>query len=307
MISIIIPCYNVENYIEECLESAFAQRDVDIEVICIDNNSSDRTWERLEHKKIKFPSLILGKELKPGAPAARNKGLSMAKGDWIQFLDADDLLLPGKIQHQVKLIEKNKEAVFIAGACVHQYLSGEKKKIIPDSNDIFKSLFFTQLGNTCSNLWNSKFLLQIGGWNESLKSSQEADLMFRLLQIYTNVIFDHKPFTVIRERVSGQISQTNLSEKWQRFFFKRNEMVQWLKFYKKEYYLEQGQVYEDGLFGILKILASEDRKVAVELHKKFLGNKFRPGAKQMHSTHSYLILLRLLGFKRAEQVRKLLG
>jgi len=106
LISIIILCYNVQNYIVDCVESCIAQTYKSIEIICIDNNSSDKTPVILSDLKKKYPQLILGKEIKPSASAARNRGLSLAKGDWIQFLDADDLLMPAKIKHQVELINE---------------------------------------------------------------------------------------------------------------------------------------------------------------------------------------------------------
>lgn len=109
LISIIIPAYNVEVYIKECIHSAFAQTHKPIEVICIDNNSTDNTWQKLKQLHEKYPSLLIDKELKPGAPAARNKGLALSKGEWIQFLDADDLLLPEKIEHQAKLLQNKNE------------------------------------------------------------------------------------------------------------------------------------------------------------------------------------------------------
>ncbi len=109
LVSVVIPCYNVEDYIEECIHSAFAQTHKPIEVICIDNNSTDNTWQKLKQLQEKYPSLLIDKELKPGAPAARNKGLALSKGEWIQFLDADDLLLPEKIEHQAKLLQNKNE------------------------------------------------------------------------------------------------------------------------------------------------------------------------------------------------------
>ena len=109
LISIIIPAYNVEVYIEECIHSAFAQTYNPIEVLCIDNNSTDNTWQKIKQLQETYPSLLIEKELKPDATAARYKGLSLSKGEWIQFLDADDLLLPEKIEHQAKLLQNKNE------------------------------------------------------------------------------------------------------------------------------------------------------------------------------------------------------
>jgi glycosyltransferase involved in cell wall biosynthesis len=78
-----------------------------------------------------FPDLIIEKELKPGAPAARNKGLALSKGEWIQFLDADDLLLPEKIEHQVHLIKNKPEVCFIAAASRKKHINGQSTTTIP--------------------------------------------------------------------------------------------------------------------------------------------------------------------------------
>ena len=83
LVSVIIPCYNVEHYIEECLNSVFDQTYKNIEVICIDNNSTDGTWNLLQTLKGVHENLFIEKELKPGANAARNKGLGLSKGETI--------------------------------------------------------------------------------------------------------------------------------------------------------------------------------------------------------------------------------
>lgn len=304
LISIIIPCYNVEDYVEECVNSAFAQTYPNIEVICVDNNSSDSTWKKLELLKQKHPNLIISKELKPGAPAARNKGISLAKGEWFQFLDADDLILPNKIEHQVKLINSNSS--FIAGACIKRDINGNETSIYPQSDNPFKSLFITQLGNTCSNLWNQCYIHKINGWDEALKSSQEADLMFRLLQINQEVIIDNQPLTIVRERASGQISQSNHTEKWLRYFNKRQEIVAWLQQNRPQQYAIDKDFYNDALFGILKIINNNDQKelsTANRLYKQHFPKGYKPSAAQNHSTKGYILIFKLLGFKWAEKIR----
>ncbi|MDG5800307.1 glycosyltransferase family A protein [Marinilabiliaceae bacterium ANBcel2] len=304
--SIIIPCYNVENYIEECVHSAIAQTYPHIEVICIDNNSTDNTWQKLEALKKQYPQLIIDKEPKPGAPAARNKGLQLSKGEWLQFLDADDLLLPGKIEHQVKLIQQQNNVCFIAGACFKRHIHGTDITSTPYPDNPFKSLFATKLGITSSNLWNRKQIEAIGGWDETLKSSQEADLMFRLLQVNENVVFDSEPLTIVRERPEGQISQQNHSEKWLRYFNKRLEMLSWIKTNKPKLFKSDKSFFEDSLFGILKIMANEDLVTANSLYTKHLKG-YKPSTNQSHSTGMYLRLYRLFGFRGAETLRKWLG
>jgi glycosyltransferase involved in cell wall biosynthesis len=81
LVTIIVPCFNVKEYITECLDSVFVQTYTNIEVICIDNNSTDDTYQFLEKLKQKYPTLLIEKETMPGAPAARNKGLALANGE----------------------------------------------------------------------------------------------------------------------------------------------------------------------------------------------------------------------------------
>ncbi|WP_291861815.1 glycosyltransferase family 2 protein [Marinilabilia sp.] len=309
LISIIIPAYNVSPYIKECIHSAFEQTYPQIEVICIDNNSTDDTWQKLEQLILQYPQLIVDKEMKPGAPAARNKGLQLSKGEWLQFLDADDLLKPEKIAHQVALIN-NSPAVdvpFIAATCLKRDLKGNETKASLNKEHPFKSLFATQLGNTCANLWNRYYIEKINGWDDSLKSSQEADLMFRLLQVKDEVFYDDEPLTIVRERPEGQISQSNHTKKWIRYFEKRVEMLHWIAENKPTLYAQEKCFFEDTLFEILKIIANENFQVANSLYKKHLKGCYKPSASQEHSTRGYLVLYRFLGFRGAEVARRWLG
>src|SRR5690554_977294 len=309
LISIIIPAYNVEVYIEECIHSAFAQTHKPIEVICIDNNSTDNTWQKLKQLQETYPSLLIDKELNPGAPAARNKGLALSKGEWIQFLDADDLLLPKKIEHQMHLIKNKPEVCFIAAASRKKHINGQSTTTIPKQDHPFKSLFTTNLGNTCSNLWNKSYINQINGWDESLKSSQEADLMFRLLQINSQVIFDTEPLTIIQERETGQISTKYPQDNWVRYFNKRVEILNWIKENDTKLYTSHQAFFNDSLFGILKIISNQKPdglKVSSQLWKSYLKEKYVPSPAQNHSTKPYLFLYKALGFNYTERFKQAL-
>src|SRR5690554_4004744 len=310
LISIIIPAYYVEDYIEECVRSAFGQTYKPIEVICIDNNSTDNTWQRLLKLQTVFPDLIIEKELKPGAPAARNKGLALSKGKWIQFLDSDDLLLPNKIEHQVSLIQNKPEVCFIAAASKKKHINGQITISVPKQDNPYISLFTTNLGITSSNLWNRTFINRIRGWDESLQSSQEADLMFRLLQINSQVIFDAEPLTIIQERETGQISTKHPQDNWVRYFNKRVEILNWIKENDTKLYTSHQAFFNDSLFGILKIISNQKPdglKVSSQLWKSYLKEKYVPSPAQNHSTKPYLFLYKILGFTTAERIRLLLG
>lgn len=305
LVSIIIPCYNVNNYIEECLESVYCQTYQNLEVICVDNNSTDNTLEILEKLKETYNNLIILSEPKLGASAARNKGLVQAKGEWVQFLDADDLLLPSKIKHQLELLNENNFPVpFVAANTYLRNLEGkDREKEVEE--DVWKALFYTKLGNTCANLFHKESLLSVGAWNEDLGSSQEYDLMFRLVKKFGAPIIDNKPLTVIRERESGQISQQNPIAKWVRYIELRKQMIEYLAQSKTAYFRANKDWYYQELFNAIRILYAFDSKKALGYFRSILPQHFKPSPSPLNSI-SYCILFGLLGFEKTERVKKLI-
>ena len=90
-ISVIIPVYNVEAYLRECLDSVVNQALRDIEIICVDDGSTDGSAAILKEYAAKDGRIKIVKQANAGAGAARNAGLALAKGEWLSFLDADDV------------------------------------------------------------------------------------------------------------------------------------------------------------------------------------------------------------------------
>lgn len=107
MVSIIMPAFNAEEYIEQAIQSVLRQTYTDWELIVIDDGSSDNTATILS-KLADFDSRILFFENKKnsGASYTRNRAVEMAKGEWIAFLDSDDLWEPQKLEKQVALCDK---------------------------------------------------------------------------------------------------------------------------------------------------------------------------------------------------------
>lgn len=93
-ISVIIPVYNVEKYLRECLDSIVNQTLKDIEIICVDDGSTDKSLEILQEYKRKDDRFVILQQRHSGAGAARNHGIKLAEGKYIQFLDSDDYFEP---------------------------------------------------------------------------------------------------------------------------------------------------------------------------------------------------------------------
>ena len=303
-VSIIIPTYNVQDYIEECIESCYAQTYNNIEVICIDNNSTDSTFHKLQNLNIKYPQLVIDKETKAGAPSARNKGLSLAKGEWIQFLDADDLLLTNKIEHQIKLINKINCDLIYANYSKRK-VNGEESTTNLNDKDLWLNLFNTSLGITSSNLWKKKNLLEVGVWDESLSSSQEYNLLFRYLKNTDNVFFDKEHLTIIRERENGQISQTDIKGKWERYLNLRLEILNYLEENKKGYFYKNKSTFDNLLFDILRTIYPQNKQLAINTYKKLFSNKYIPQVSNV-TTSNYISFFKLFGFGFTEKLKSIL-
>ncbi|MBT4162865.1 MAG: glycosyltransferase family 2 protein [Gammaproteobacteria bacterium] len=97
MISIIIPVFNADHYLEACLNSVLSQDFKNIEIIAIDDGSTDESQKILTDVASRDPRLIVLQQENAGPSVARNRGLDQAKGDYIFFLDADDTLAPGSL------------------------------------------------------------------------------------------------------------------------------------------------------------------------------------------------------------------
>lgn len=111
-ISIIIPVYNVEAYLRECLDSVLVDNRFTGQVVCVNDGSTDRSGPILEEYKKKYPNIEVYDQANQGQSVARNTGLDKAKGDYVLFLDSDDYYRKGAIEYFEGLIKENPEVDF---------------------------------------------------------------------------------------------------------------------------------------------------------------------------------------------------
>jgi glycosyltransferase involved in cell wall biosynthesis len=112
-VSVIIPCYNQAQFLYDSALSALSQGEIVFEVIIINDGSTDNT-SIIAHKLAHADARVkIFHQLNAGLSAARNVGLNVATGDWIQFLDSDDILYPKKIQEQVEIATKEETNLVI--------------------------------------------------------------------------------------------------------------------------------------------------------------------------------------------------
>jgi glycosyltransferase involved in cell wall biosynthesis len=301
-VSVVIPCYNVADYLRDCLDSVLAQEQHPLEVICVDDHSSDATLEILREYENRHRGYITVLTHAPnrGATASRNDGLRIAKGEYIQFLDADDVLSPGKLQHQLDLIEGESPPVLVAASYRRLLTSGATVDREVEEVDPLHALINSGLGITSANLWPRQALLDIGGWEEGLGSSQEYNLMFRLLKAGVRVKFDHEVFTVIRERASGSITHKDPSANCRRFIDLRLQALRYARETAAGPAVERAALQV--IFEWTHFLYRYDSEAALRLYTEHIRGRYSPRNSKL-LTRKYMLLYRLLGFEVAEKLR----
>lgn len=301
-VSVVIPCYNVEDYIAACLESILAQDHEDLEVLCVDDGSKDGTVACIKavQQGPRGGIIRLIQQPNKGAAAARNHGLRESSGEYIQFMDADDLLMPRKIGHQVRLAEKNGRPDLIVGSFRILDARGGliQERYYTRHGDLWMHLMRTDLGNTISNLWKRSAVEAVNGWDEAMRSSQEYDLMFRILKISDSVLFDTELYTIVQKRETGSITQTNLAGNWIRYVDLRKRIIDHLRTKRSPAGLER---FHQFLFDSIRVLYEHDPQAALEFHRKELPKGFRPRPSPT-TRGTYLALYRVLGFKATQQL-----
>ena len=297
-VSIVIPCFNSADCIARSILSSLAQTYANCDICVIDDGSTDGSLSIIRS----FGGRIRW-ETGPnrGAPHARNRGLELAHGEYIQFLDADDVLEPSKIQHQMDLIcQAGTPIDMVVGASKRIYIDNRVELLSPAS-DPWVGLIQTRLGITSANLFRRAALLGVGGWNENLKSSQEYELMFRLLKARASVVSDPEPLTLIYQR-DGSISNTNKAGNWLRYVELRREIWQ---------HLESRQILTDGLremlleflFLGLRNLYRHCSKEACALHGQLFSRGYAPKCCSL----PYRALYRVFGFRAVQRIVQCFG
>ncbi|MCD4781953.1 MAG: glycosyltransferase family 2 protein [Candidatus Omnitrophica bacterium] len=215
-VSIVMPAYNAQDYIEETIASVLAQTCHDYELIIVDDGSTDRTRDIASEFVRKHSSIIrLISQKNQGPSVARNSGIQSADGEYIAFLDSDDLWAKEKLELQLQRFHSHPE---------FQLVHTNRKRIHPDGQEIpsahrivpegqlFDELIWDNCICTSSVMVRRKCLLEVGGFDESpeLLRSEDYDLWLRLAHKY-EFGFVSLPVTLYRVQTSGY-NRSNIKE-----------------------------------------------------------------------------------------------
>lgn len=186
IVSVVIPCFNHEKYIGECLDSVLNQTHSDFEVIVIDDGSTDGTPQivRSYGSRVKY---IWQKN--KGPSSARNLGIRTSQAEFIAFQDADDIWLPEKLELQVEFLEENPDLAWVySDMCTfndQQILQTSWFSERPtQQGKVFEKLISNNFVPTITVIAKKSVILEVGGFDESLRSCEDKDLWLRLALKY---------------------------------------------------------------------------------------------------------------------------
>jgi glycosyltransferase involved in cell wall biosynthesis len=201
LISVIIPAYNAEKTIRKTVESVLNQTFADFELIIVDDGSQDLTVEIIS--RLLEPRIKVFSYPHTGSNPTRNRGFSHSVGEFVAFLDSDDLWTPDKLEEQLKALQTNPKAAVAYSwtDCIDesdQYLWLGSH--MTENGNVYAKLLLTCFVVSGSNpLIRRQAFIDIGGFDESLAASQDFDLYLRLAARYEFVAV---PYPQVLYRIS---------------------------------------------------------------------------------------------------------
>lgn len=184
IVSIIIPCHNADQWVAEAIQSCLEQSYRPIEIIIIDDGSTDDSLAIIKHYGERYSDLIRY-ESQPnrGAPSARNRGFELTHGDYIQWLDADDRIGPQKLQHQVPILKDDKADVVtgwwrqFTEEKPGLFVEGPLRKPLLADDPVASLVDDAGWAPASSYLMTRAVVEAVGGWNEALTCMQDVDFI----------------------------------------------------------------------------------------------------------------------------------
>jgi glycosyltransferase involved in cell wall biosynthesis len=227
VVSVLMSAYNAEAYVNTAIESILNQTFKDFEFIIINDGSTDRTKELLESHIDRRISRI--NQSNTGLTKALNRGLSVARGEYIARIDADDIAKPERLEKQVAFLLENRETALVGSSCegIDKHGTVIWTNSLPTTNAQIKwRLLFHNCIPHSTVMFRRDAILALGGYNESISYAQDYDLWLRVAEKY-RIANAQEPLTSYRIPMEGTIShdhadtQQHIAQQIQLRFFKK--------------------------------------------------------------------------------------
>ena len=205
-ISVVVPVYNRAEVVKATLDSIANQSLRPLDVILVDNNSADNTFEVINEWKLKVEAddfrVIVLRESKPGAAAARNRGLKEVMTPYMMFFDSDDIMDSGHIKRAVEAFNANPDVDVVGWDVNVKTLSGNDSRYRFCDRDILYNHLFHATFATQRFAARTQLFREAGGWNETLLGWNDYELGVRILLLAPKI-----------KRLSGETTVTVVLQK----------------------------------------------------------------------------------------------
>jgi|YNPNPStandDraft_1061719.scaffolds.fasta_scaffold02918_6 glycosyltransferase involved in cell wall biosynthesis len=224
LVSVLVPCYNAGRWVGETLDSVLAQTYRPLEIIVVDDGSTDDSAAVLERYAKQGVTVI--RQENRGQTAALNRALELARGDFVQYLDADDLLHPAKVELQVARLQNRTRAVAMAEWARFR-TTPQEAQFVPDRcwQDLDPVSWLVEAWEAGGGmLFPAMWLLprpvveQAGPWNEHLTLNNDAEYFTRALLAAEEVLFTAGARCYYRSGLPGSLSGRKSRAAWESQF-----------------------------------------------------------------------------------------
>ncbi|MBR2529033.1 MAG: glycosyltransferase [Blautia sp.] len=253
-VSVIIPAYNVSSYIRSCLDSILARDAIRMEVICVDDGSTDDTYQILQEYEKKDSRVRAVTQANAGAGAARNNGMKLAKGQYLAFLDADDFFDADMIRrsYEQAYLEEADMVVFRSDQYIealHTYKSAEytiKKDLLPKKQvfageEIEDNIFNAFMGWPWDKLFRADFVRENGLYFQEQRTTNDMLFVFSALVKAERITVSDLVLAHHRRLDAGESLSVSRESSWRCFYDAltalKDQLIAWGKYerYKKDF------------------------------------------------------------------------
>lgn len=201
-VSVIIPAYNCARFIDKAIDSVLCQ-EVELEVIVINDCSTDNLDSVMEKYKTKENVVYIRNEQSLGAAGSRNKGVALAKGEYIAFLDGDDIWREGKLRKQLDLMKKSGAVLCTTAREIITAYGESTGRIIPTKTQIsYKTLLRHNCISCSSVLIRKDVALEFPMHHED--SHEDYIMWLEVLKKYETAVGINEPLLLYRQSASGK-------------------------------------------------------------------------------------------------------
>ncbi|HEY5885462.1 MAG TPA: glycosyltransferase [Pyrinomonadaceae bacterium] len=193
-VSVVIPTYNNAPLLGHAIQSVREQKHPDLEIIVVDDGSTDNTAEVLE--QLRGSDLKVVTQANSGPAGARNLGIAEASREWIAFLDADDHWLPGKLSAQFEALQNHDGAEFSYTDCILRFPDGHEtiSKARNSTHDLFLDLLWGNQLSTPTIVVRRRCFDEVGFFNTEFRTGEDWDMWLRLAASFESA-YVHRPLT----------------------------------------------------------------------------------------------------------------